>query len=73
MLAGAVQIAVELRILDERVLRDERLELVPRDEVVGRALDLAGARLAGCVRDGCCEGFRVCFEQSLDECAFADA
>jgi hypothetical protein len=73
LLAGAVQIAVELRILDERILRGERLELLPRDEVVGRALDLAGARLAGCVRDGCCEGFWVCVEQSLDECAFADA
>lgn len=47
--AGTIVVSGELGVLDERALLNEGLEALGRDKVVVLAVDLAGARVAGCI------------------------
>lgn len=60
-------------MLDEAVLCNKVLKVLHLDEVVVDGMLLAGARVAGGVRDGEAEGVWVAFEEQAVESSLADA
>lgn len=73
LLARAVPVATELRVLDEAVLGNQPLKVVAGHKVVVHAVRLARARLARRVADGQGEGVGVALAEEVEEGAFADA
>lgn len=71
--AGAVEIAAELRVLDKPIGLDQLCEVVARDEVVLAAVLLAGARVAGGVRNAEAVAVGVLGEEALEEGGLAGA
>ena len=69
--AGSVQITPELRMLDEALGVDQRLEGFARREVVRFAIFFARSRRAGRVRDGEAEAVGVLFEEAVEQSRFA--
>jgi hypothetical protein len=70
---SAVEVAAELRVLDEAVRLDKLLEILAGDEVVLATVLLAGARAAGRVRDAEAVAVGVLGEEALEEGGLAGA
>lgn len=71
--ARPVEIAPELRVLDERFLPYQLLEFLPCHVPVFPPMLLAGAGSARRMGDGECEAVGMLFEESCDECGFPGA